>query len=297
MKIRKYIRFLVTATKKMVVLDYVFIGVFLLIFLGFFIFTKRKTVYIPVTFKVTDERSLNAVFSPKPDVLQDFSPRVDFAQGFIVGDMEKNEFGQATATITGVDSYDISPNNQAVFVTVNVKAIYSPRKNQYTVKSRPITYGASIPFIFKNITFTGLVVNFPHFESAQQAEPGITRVKVQLRQDSREFSEVFGVPHYLATAIKAGDSITNSNDEIMATIISVETRPATRTVVTGSGTTINTQDPSLLDVFYTIDLATKQVNDKTYMFDYFPVLIGETIPLNFPTVSVYPTIIEILKQE
>lgn len=281
----KYFKIIFHHAKKLALLDYVFIGIFLSVVLAFFVFFKRSTVYIPITLKITDDNVL----------LADSSPKIDYAQSFIIGDTERNELGQPTATITNIDSYYISPNKQIVFVTIKAKAVYNARKKQYVVKSRPVVYGASIPFIFKNVIFTGLVVNFPNFETAQQVKRGATKVKAQLRYDSRDFSDISGVPNFIATSVKEGDLITNTNNEVMAKILSVEIYPAKRTVITSAGVAMNIQDPNLYDVFYTIDLTTKQINNKTYMFDYFPVLVGESIPLNFPTVSVYPTIIEILK--
>jgi hypothetical protein len=291
----KYSQTIIRAIKKLVFIDYLFIAIFLLIVLGGFLFFKRQTVYIPVTFKVADEGDLQAAALPKVNFGNSYTPKIDYAQSFIVGDTEKNEIGKPTATITNVESYSMGPTNQIIFVTANIKAVYNPRKKQYTIKSRPVTYGTSIPFIFNNVTFTGLVVNFPGFETAQEVTRGTTQVRAQLREESREFSEVSGVPPYIATAVRVGDTITNSNNEPMATVTSVDVRPATRTVITGGGAAVRSQDPELFDVFYTLELATKQVKDKIYMFDYFPVIVGEKVPLNFSSVSVYPTIVEILK--
>ena len=95
--------------------------------------------------------------------------------------------------------------------------------------------------------------------------------------------------------VKKGDIVTDSKDNVLIKILDVSIQSAKRLVVSSSGQPFLVDDPYLKDVYYTIELATKEVDGKTYMFDYIPVLINTAVPINMNTVSIWPTITEIIQ--
>lgn len=269
--------------KKLGTFDILFIAISILLIAGIYFIFKREVVYITARFKVTDENVFNAFNSP----------RDEYALSFVVGDTEKNELGKTTTEIVGIESYKKSPDRMVVYLDIRLKTTYNPRKNVYTVSGKNIAFGELFTFNFSKVKVKALVVDFPGFSGYKNMKSGTTIVKAQLRYDNRQFSDVYGVPGYLAYALHPGDTVKDSKNNILAKILEIQVLPAKRTIVTGNGNSFQTNDPELKDVYYTIELATKIVRDKIYMFDYEPVEIGGGITLSTKTVTVWPTITEI----
>ncbi len=269
--------------KKISTFDILFVAISILLLVGIYFVFKREVVYITARFKVTDENVFNAFNSP----------RDEYALSFVVGDTEKNELGKTTTEIVGIESYKKSPDQMVVYLDIRLQTTYNPRKNVYTVRGKNIAFGELFTFNFSKVKVKALVVDFPGFSGYKNMKSGTTTVRAQLRYDSRQFSDVYGVPNYLAYAIRPGDTVKDSKNNILAKILGVQIVPAKRTVISSSGNSFQTNDPELKDVYYTIELATKTVGDKIYMFDYVPVEIGGGITLSTKTVTVWPTITEI----
>ncbi len=271
--------------KKLQPFDIAFIAIAIVFLIIFYLVFKRQTVFITVRAKITEDNLIAAKSSP----------RDEFAIGFVVGDTEKDELGRMVSEIVNVESYKISPNEQVVYLDVKLKATYNPRKHIYSTKGKDILFGESFTFAFSKARFKGIIVDLPGLSEALHITNKKTVVKAQIRDESRQFSDVYGVPKYLADAVKEGDTVVDTKGNILAKMLEVKAVAAKRIVVTGSGQSITIDDTDLKDVYYTIELSTKEVNGKIYMFDYKPVLIGETIPLYTRHAALWPTITDIIE--
>ncbi|OGY16041.1 MAG: hypothetical protein A2785_02630 [Candidatus Chisholmbacteria bacterium RIFCSPHIGHO2_01_FULL_49_18] len=273
------------STKMLTTIDLIAIIGVLLFLLGFYIFFRRETRTITIRLKVTDENVLYA----------DTQPRSEYAHSFQIGDVEKDELGRTIAEIVNVDMYDYDEKTKVVYLDVALKTLYNPRKQAYSLRGKKITFGETFTFDFNKVHANALVIDSPDLNREGDIKSGKIIVRAQFRQEFKEFSDVYGVPEYIANAIKPGEEVTDSNGRVLAKVISVEVFPATRTSETSSGQIIAAKDPVLKDVFCTIELTTREVNGDIYMFDYVPVKIGQKIPLNLQHLSVFPTIIEIIE--
>ena len=281
----KFLSLIKKTFKNITVFDRVFIGLALVAVLGFYLFFKRDVVDITVKFKIASEN----IFFPADPL------RNEFAVGYMVGDAENDELGRKTAEIVSVESYKTSLPNQIVYLNIRLKAVYNPRTQQYSLKGKNIIFGEFFDFSFQKAHIRGLVVDFPGFQDSDVIDEGTTIVKTQIRDTSRSFSETYGIPDYLASAISVGDSVRDSNGKDLAKILDIQVRPAKRLVVSASGQPFIVDDPYLKDVFATMELATKKIQGKIYMYDYKQVVIGAIIPFNTDTISVAPTIIDIIR--
>jgi len=265
--------------------DWIFVCFGAVLLLSFYLFFRREVIFITARFKVTDENILYAKTTPNNE----------FTTSFMVGDTERDELGRVVSEIIGVESYKTVPEQHVVYLDIKLKSVYNPRKKQYSVRGKNIIFGESFTFSFTKVRFKALVVDFPGFRDPQGIKFKKTIVKTQLRYDSRGFSDVYGVPNFVAAAVKKGDIVTDSKDNVLIKILDVSIQSAKRLVVSSSGQPFLVDDPYLKDVYYTIELATKEVDGKTYMFDYIPVLINTAVPINMNTVSIWPTITEIIQ--
>jgi hypothetical protein len=264
-------------------IDIVLIAIACLFLLFLIFFLRRKQEIITFTVKVTDRDILYAKTNPSNT----------YSYAFNEGDTEKSELGRTIAEIVSVDSIQETPHVQTVYLDVRAKATYSPRSNKYTFKGRPIVFGQPFVFEFSNVKTEGIVVDFPGFLLNTQVKEYKQIIKVQVAHEERSFSDVYGIRTFEADAIKIGDQILNSNGETMITVLDKEVYPSKRTVINGNGKSMIVYDPQLKDVFLTLEVSIKEINDKIYALDYIPIYIGGSIPLNFKNISVWPVIIEI----
>lgn len=266
-------------------IDWIFICISFVTLITFALFFKRQVVFTTATFKVTDENIL----------YQKTSPTNEFANSFMVGDTERNELGQVTSEIVGKEAYKLNPETTVVYLDIKFKATYNPRKRQYSVRGKTIIFGESVEFSFSKIKFKAIVVDFPGFRDPNSVKYTKTLVKAQLINESRYFSEVSGVRDFFASAIKINDTVKDSKGNVLVRILDVKIEPAKRVVMTNTGQPYIINDPSLKDVFLTLELATREIENQKYMLNYIPLYINSTIPINTDLVSLLPTITEILQ--
>jgi hypothetical protein len=272
--------------KKLSWMDWIFVGCFFAIIAFFFFLTKREVVEILIRVKVTDDQILLA----QPN------PRVDYATTFEVGDAEQDNLGRKVVEIMNVDSYFTKPEQKVVYLDLKVKAIYNKNQNQYSMRGRPIIFGQPFSFRFSKVKFDGIVVGFPG-DVLSRGEDSWTTVRAQLRWERNYFSDVEGVPPEIAASVKKGDKVFNSQGNVLAEVLNVEIKPAKRTVIASSGQALRVDDPLLKDVYYTLKIKTKKIDQNLYFLDYDPVSLWYVVPLNFPHVTIYPVVTEIITSQ
>ena len=90
---------------------------------------------------------------------------------------------------------------------------------------------------------------------------------------------------YLADAIKVGDEVHDHNGAVVLKVVDKRVEFAKKVVTNSSGQVIVASNPLLRDVYLVLEISAMKINDKYYVFDDIPVLIGEEIPLNLPYLS------------
>ncbi len=262
-------------TKKIRLFDVTFIAIAIISLIIFFLVFKRETVFITIRAKMIDND--------------------EFTIGYVLGDKEIDEIGRTISEIVNIDSYKVGPFEQAVYLDIKLKVTYNPRTKIYSTKGKDILFGESFSFAFSKARFKGKIVDVPGLSEALQTTNKKTVVKAQVRYENRSFSDISGVPEFFADAVKKGDTVVDTKGNILATILDIKITPAKRVVVTSNGQSIIIDDPVLKDVYFTIELATKEVYGKLYMFDYKPLLIGESIPVFTRHAALWPTITDIIE--
>lgn len=268
-------------SKKLSLLDGVFILTFFTLLFLFIVFYSRSDDFIEIKIKISQP----SVWKMESD------PYIEFSQGFFEGDVEKNSTGKVLAQILDVNSYQMSNDRKATYLTLKVKANYNPLKKQYSYNGQPISYGQALEFVFNKIKFEGIVVDFPGFEP--KGEEKEILVLAQLKWSKEYHSEVYGVPAYMAEAIKPTKILT-SNGEQLVEIVNVESRPALRSVVTSTGENKVIYDKQLKDVFLTLKMKVREIDGDYYFFDDNLVKVEYSVPISTREYMVYPQIIKFL---
>lgn len=276
--ILELLQFLRQRLKKLTIVDIVLLCFFIGIIAFILVFLSRSDERISITVKVTDPTAWNIQRAPSNE----------FAAAFIIGDKEKSEFGQVQSEIISVNSYQPEPDQRVIYLEMEVKANYSPLKDQYSMKGRTITFGQPFVFNFNNVKFEGLIVDFPSFKNEKIEKKWL--VTAQIRSESRGFSDIYGIPDYVAATIKAGDAVYDSLGNTIIKVIDVSTVPAKRSIV-DNGVVRIIEDPSLVDVYLTLELHGYEIGIERYIYDFYPIKIGSAIPITTGEYSIWPTIL------
>lgn len=270
--------------KKINLFDIAFIGIFFFAIFLIVFFLKREVTTIVVRYKVTDKNPLYA----------ESAPSNNFALAFQKGDSEMGSLGKKVAEIINVESYNINPEKQIVYLDIKLEVVFNPRTKIYSFKGRPIVFGETHFFTFSNVRAEVMVVDFPGFLDGIVAIDEENILEMQIRYDSRNYSETYGVPDFIADKLSVGKQVKDNQGKIQAEIVEVNKSPAERTVVDQWGNVFITRDPRLFDVYLKIKIKSRKIDGKKYVFDFIPLSTGQIIPLNFEDISVYPVVTKIL---
>jgi len=261
---------------KLTLIDYIAAIVICGIFIFIFFFLRRGNTTVAIKVKVT---SVNNQYS----------------QSFVEGDQELDELGRASSTITKVKTLYVSNDSPSTYLSLNVKAVYSPLKKQYTLKGKPIIYGEEYSFTFSNVKFDAVVVDFPGYRTSEPFIEKKIMVKTMMKDDSRNFSDTYGVPPYLISAVKVGDTVKDRDGKIVAEIKNMTISPAKRTVLDANGKPYVINDPYLKDAVLDLEVSIKETPTKKFYQDYLVVEVGSPLPLPFKNIVLYPIVTEIIE--
>lgn len=256
--------------------------VFIVALVGFFFF-YRKSSYVDIRVKVTDQEVLYAWNYP-----QNW-----YADRFKVGDVERDAVGRVVAEIKNIESFNIDQLRKAVYLDLNVKSVYDTRTKVYYSRGKPLAFGTPVRFNFSGITLDGIITEIPNSEYQQNIEIKDSIVIVIVRGIKQEEEPV--EPRILES-IKKGDKMVDSNGKIIAQVIDIKLSRAERVVENSAGELLLRYDPLYKDALVTLRLRTKIFNEEAYIFDDLPLKAGVEIPLIFKEVSVASKIIDVVQR-
>ncbi len=245
-----------------------FIFLFSIIFLYFFF--KREEMDVIVRVRVTDQEVLYA--KSNPDLW--------YANQFRVGEVERDSIGKVIAEIIAVESIKVNPKESIVYLDLRLKATHNKRTETFIARGKKLAYGAPMRFNFDNITFDGHIVQYPNYENDNQVI--IKKVKVAAIGRHVEPS--------LAQAINIDDVILDSKGNELVRIVKKEVLPAEIVTTNNQGDPLLRYSPVYKDLFLTLVISAKEVNNTLFIFDKEPLTIGTSLPLNFKKVSVFPMV-------
>lgn len=268
--------------KKISLFDILIICVILfsLLFLAFFLL--RRTRYINVVIKVTNKNILYTANNPPSW----------FAEYFKEGMIGKNSIGQTVAIIKKVLSYDTSTTEKALYLTINLKADYSKGENKYSYEGNPLLIGAPIKIEFQNVLAEGLVTYLEGVKDVREDREILTETQIMWYQ--QVFPETNGIPAFLAEAINVNDEVKDSLGNVLIKIVDKKVEPAKKITTNSLGNVFVVNDPLKKDVYLTLKLKVKKINNDYYLFDDVKVKVGGSIPVHLSNISIYPNITKIL---
>jgi hypothetical protein len=242
-------------------------------------------------FRTNTYRTIVVKIGEESVVLNTNGPKAWFGQLFYPGMKESDGFNQISARVISVRSYDSTPKNKNVYLTVRLKTTYNRASNQYVYRGKPVLIGSTIRLYLDSVLVDGLVT---YVEGVR--DPRIVKsvvVEAKLYEENQVYQETSGVWPYVADAIQEGATVTDNEGHQFIKILSKQVEDAQKTVTTGDGRIIVSRYPAKKDVYLKLELQAFQINNRLYVFDDIPILVGLEIPIHLPHVSVYPRITQI----
>lgn len=270
--------------KKLTVFDYLLVALFFIGVLFFAVTFLRRPEYVNITVKIGEDD----VSFMRP------GSRDWFAQLFTVGMTERDGAGKPQVEVTKVFRYDSDKNKQAVYLTMKVHALYTKSTMQYSYKGKPLLVGYPIKLQLDYINTEGIITNIDKIPDRRVKKE--LMVETQIMIDST-FMETTGTRDYIADALNVGDTISDSEGNPVMTIVAKRTLPAKKVVTTSQGEVLTRFNPLLKDIFLTLKINATMINNKYYLFDDIPILIGQSIPLSTSKIYVGPVVTKITESE
>lgn len=243
-----------TQLKKLSFFDIVILGLLLILGGVFFLFFYRKSDYINIRVKVTDQ-----------DVLYEYvRPNSQYANHFVVGDTELDSLGRMISEISNIESFPVGNNKNILYVDLLVKATYDTRTKLHFSRGQKIVYGAPVRFSLSKVTFDGYIVDFPGKELGNTVIDRKVTIKLKSRFVEKE----------IADSMKLNKSVKNSRGEAILSIEGVAIQPSEMVTQDSAGYTYLRYHPFMKDLIVTIEAKVTQVGETIYLFDDIPLLIG-----------------------
>jgi hypothetical protein len=221
------------------------------------------------------------------------NPQAWFVYLFKEGMRERDGLGRTSAEIEKVNYYDSGEAKKAVYLNLRLRVDYNKRSRNYLYKGKPLLIGSPIKIEFEDIITEGLVTSVEGVDDPRKDVELI--VKSQIFDLNPVFPETNGVQPFLAEAINVDDKVRDSNGREVITVLEKTEEAAKKIVTNDKGEVFLRRDPVKKDVYLTLKLLVRQINDEYYLFDDIQVKIGNGIPIHTVNYSIWPVVTEILK--
>lgn len=253
--------------------------IFILLFVLF-----RKNTYITVVVKVGDDNILYASPGIKPWISQLFQE----------GMVEKEGLGRTAAEILDVWTYRKSAQTDSVYLTVKLLATYNKSSGQYVYRGKTLAIGSTVRMFLGGVLVDGLITNIEGVKDARERET-IT-VEAEVKEETSVYPETSGTRPSVAEALTIGQEVTDNKNQPIVKIVDKRITDAKRLVITSNGATLISTNPLRKNVFLTLELHVTKIDNKYFLLDDIPVLVGWAIPMNLNNLSIEPEITKIISE-
>jgi hypothetical protein len=261
--------------KKVNPFDIFMIVIAISILIGFFFFFYRKAEYITIQVKVTNQEVLYASMLPKNS----------YSRHFTKGDVERDAVGRVITEVIDVESYPITQDHQIVYLTLRVRSTYDTRTQTYSARGKTLMYGTPIRFNLNSVTFDGFVTQVP--TTAVSHKEKIMKVQAVSRY----------MEPSIANAVKVGDTIVNSRNEVLIKITNVRVEPAMQVTTNVSGDLFERKNPYFKDIYVDMEVLVDEFNNKDLtILDEIKFQVGAVIPFSNMNYTIYPLVEKILPE-
>lgn len=268
---------------------FIFVGFAIIIGIVFYVLLFRKPSLVTITVKVGE----GSVYYYPWRKEGGSSPW--FVDLLKPGMSELDGLGRKQAEIIDTFTFDTASNTKTVYLTIKLKAVYNRASDTYNYKGMGVLVGSTIKLNLNEVLIEGLITNVEGVPDNRQKTTII--VKAKLKDENSTYLETSGVDPYIADAVNIGDKMLDNHGNLMIEVIDKRTTEALRSSINSFGVTRTDSNPLRKDVDLTLKINVVEINNRHFMFDDIPILIGDEIPFNTKYYSVFPEVTEIIEAE
>jgi hypothetical protein len=148
--------------------------------------------------------------------------------------------------------------------------------------------GSPIKLFLDKLYVQGLVVAIDGIGDTRERQQ--LKVDIWLKKENSTYTGTSGEDAYLADFLKIGDEITDSEGRAVVKIVNKKVEDAKQSVPTSDGRIVLQRNPLKKDIYLTLDIDALKIDNKYYLFDDIPILVGHILPLNFKFITISPEI-------
>lgn len=288
------VRLIKKISKHLTIFDYVTAGVVILFIVvtAFFLLRTNKSLLVRV--RITD-RDMIYMYN---------NPPAWFANDFKKAAKTKDVFGRVTAEITDVYSYESitdydqrpSVAKDTVYITLRLKTNYNRIAGEYRYMGMPVAIGESLRIYINSILINGLVTDIEGFPKNYETVYPIIKTRIKQSYNS-SWPNTTGVDQYVADALNIGDKVFDSFGDVIAEITEKKVVPAEYITTDYYGVPHLMEHPRRVDIYLTVKVKAKKIDDNLYFLDDFVLRVESIIPLNFNKISLGATITDVVNPD
>jgi len=281
--------------------DIVGVSIFIVIFAIVFFCFPRPSTYVTVLLDVSKIYNLD-----RNEVNDLDTPPFWFIEEIRLSTLENNKSKNDDIQIKNIYVPENGETNKKALVELQIKTIYNKQTEQYSYGGTPLLIGSYQRFRLHNIELNGVVREISSSDLHQQPlyieinayleplnyPPYIVSLERKMTVENNGQILTDGIPSYIAEKIEKGLVEKDSNNELLAEIMEITKQPGTRKIIS-NGFITNVADEDRQKVTLMIKIRVDKYGNNYYFLKQYPVLIGNTLFLNFYNLRLPITITDI----
>lgn len=251
-------------------------SIFLFILGIAFFFFLRKGQYVNILLRVSESQALSLWGGKTPTwYLENLKPGLE----------QKDLLGKSIISVVDSKSFRTSEQNKIFFITLRLKAVYTPRTKEYVFNGVPILIGSFQTFNLNGIKVMGVVqkVNgmMNNYEKKKLILKGV--LDPVYNGDPRALAGNMvsdGIEKYLSSSFKEGMTMKDSQDNIILKIKRIQRLPATKQFIYKNNL-IKVRDYEKDKVKMELEVSVDKINESYIFMDENTIKINSTLYLDF----------------
>lgn len=272
--------------RKYHLIDLFGIGVFFMILFSTALFFLRKSQYVEITLRVSEQEQLKPMWSNN-------SP--EWYISYLKEGLEtKDLLGKVNARVENVYYYPTFGLDHTVYIKLKLRSTYNKTNDQYSYNGLPLLIGSYHELKVGNVSIAGIIHSIGDSQSEKYKKylvRGILETKYNGGNLFEAETSFEGIKNFLALKIEEGLVVVDSKENEIAKITKVKKSLARRQFISGSRL-ISVIDPERKKIELEVELTTKKVNNRYLYRERSSIFVNALIDLNFEDFVVTMTVVD-----